>query len=284
MIIVGPSVKVNKQFTPDFRKKQALGTPDEYGNPFRIIRLRWNKSRLHKNTEYTKTRGFDDAVIARDPRDGGFRITYRSNGSVMWMREGGEGPYYGELAQTPRNMQKLASLYGDRLWTIVDADIEAMVKKMHEKLRESWSPEVKDINDKRIRGMHLAESERSEPQAVQMPSESEKTALEEEKRQVELRKQENEKRKAELDVKEKNIEEKQVGLIEDGVAAVAYTKDYLMGLKGIVEVRKICRQLGIKTSSTEKKDELVNKIIQKQIGDVEAVKEQMAGVLGGLDD
>ncbi len=284
MIVVHSSVKTNKQFTPDMRKQQALGTPDEYGNPFRIIKLRWNTSRLHKNTDYTKTKGFEDAIIKRDTRTGEFKIVYRY-GSIQWMQLGGEGPYYGELAQTPKNMEKLASMYGDRLWTIVDPDVEQIVKKMYEKRRESMTPEVQTINDKRIRYMHVAESEKGQEMqgAVQLPPEVEKASLSEERRLNAVEKQQLEAKKAALEQKEAEINKKAVDLVGEGQAPVQYTREYLTGLKGLQQLRKICREQKITTELTDKKDDLIEKIIQKQIGDFQQVKEKMDSLDGGLD-
>ncbi|MBE3122199.1 MAG: hypothetical protein IMZ58_08350 [Thermoplasmata archaeon] len=286
MIVVHSSVRTNKQFTPDFRKNQALGTIDEYGNPFRIIKLRWNRTRLHKNSDYTKTKGFEDAIIKRGTKDGGFNIVYRY-GSVQWMQLGGEGPFYGELAQTPKNMEKLASAYGDKLWSIVDPDIEQIVKKMYEGRRKSMSEDVRQINDSRIRLMHVSEAEKGDilKGAVQLPPDVEQASANEQRRLNEIEKQNIEKRKAILDLKEEEVNKKAVDLVGDGVAAVAYTKDYLTGLKGLQQLRKICRELKIKSELTDKKPDLVDKIMKKQVGEVEAAKEQMAGVIGGgLDD
>lgn len=286
MIIVSALIKTNKVITPEHRKQQAIGLIDEYGNPFRIISLRWNKSRLHKNTDYAKTRGFEDTIITKER--GEMAIKYRKNGSIAWMRYAGEGPYMGELAVTPKNLQKLASCYGDKLFTILDKDIDNIVKQMYEDKVKGMDALTKHFNDQRVRMMHTTQSEVNEmPKSgpVEIPVEAERVNLAEQNRLQQIEKQNLEKRKAALDAKEAEIDEKTVKLVGEGVPAVTYTKEYLAGLKGIHSARKICRELKVEFSQSDKKDDLINKIIARQTGEIKAVKEQMAGVIGGgLDD
>jgi hypothetical protein len=280
MIIV--KQKTSKVITAEHRKTAAIGTIDEYGNPFRIIKLRWNKSNLHKNSDYVKTRGFEDAIIGTD-HTGDTEIKYRQNGSVMWMRLGGEGPYFGEVAQTPKNMRLLASSFGDKLYTIVDPDINAIVRKMYEEKTRGMDDATKDLNQKKVRSMHTMSVERDDKTgaATQIPDSVEKAAVAEQNRQNLIEKQEIDKRKAELDEKEKALNEKVVDMVGQGVAAVAYTEDFLRGTKGIFKLRNICRELGIGYEHTDKRDDLIKKVLEKQIGDVKAVKADMSEVIGG---
>ena len=279
-------LKTSKVITAEHRKQQAIGIIDEYGNPFRIIKLRWNKNPMHKNVDYAKTRGFEDAIISKD-RMGEIAITYRRNGSVQWMRYGGEGPYMGEVAQTPRNMRLLGSTYGDKLFTILDADINQIVKKMYEDRQAKYDENTKKINEARIAGLHTRESEKGEKAIgpVELPIEAERISVSEQNRLNQIEKQNNEKRKAALDEKEDKLDKRIVDMVGQGVEVVSYTEDFLRSVKGLQKLRGICRELKVKWELTEKKDDLINKIIKTQNGNTQAVKKQMEEVLSkGLDE
>lgn len=285
MILV--KLKVNRTITSAYWKEQAIGTIDEYGNPFRIIRLRWNTNKLHLNAEYTKTRGFEDAVIGSDGRTGNIKITYRQNGSIMWERPaGGIGPFNGELAQTPFNMDKLAAHYGDKLWTILDADINEQVKAMYEERQKKTPKELQEFNQKRIGRMHTYSLERDDGKAPELPLDADKVTLQEQKRQNEVTRQDNAKRKAELDQREKDLDKRVIDMVGDGAAPVVYSEESLRAKEmKIFKVRKICTQLGVSWANEDKKDDLVKKILEKQAGNAQVVAEKMAGVIGdGLID
>ena len=282
MIII--KLKVSRNLTTDHWKQMAIGTIDEYGNPFRLIKLRWNKNPLHKNTEYAKTRGFEDTELSKDPRTGDIAVTYRNPGSVMWQRPaGGVGPFIGELAQTPKNLQRLAAMYGDRLWTIMDADVDKIVAKMYQERQTRMDDATKVADSKRIADMHTNELERSDKAGkgvIQIPEAIDKLSVTEQNRINMIQAQDNEKRAAALEIKESQLNERVVDMVGSGAAAVMYQKEALEKEK-IHKVRGICREIGIKWENTETKDVLVGKILLKQAGNIEKIKEQMAGVIGG---
>jgi len=274
-------LKVNRSITAESWKRDSLGVEDEYGNPFRIIRLRWNNTPMHRMAEYVKMRGFEDAVIGKNPRTGDISITYRKNGSITWMRNNGIGSFFGEVAQTPKNMNMLASHYGDRLFTIVDADIEAIVKKMHEERRKSASKEVNDFNDKRARMLHTNshEYDPNEKGAPELPLDVEKMSIAEQNRINAITKQELDQREAKLNKKEQAITEQSLSLIGEGVSPTAYSREYLEGLK-FYEIRKLCKEVGTSWGAEDKKPELIEKILNKQSG---KTSEEIPSQAGGLD-
>jgi hypothetical protein len=285
MIIV-KGLKVSRQISADEWKKRAIGTTDEYGNPFRIIKLRWNNNRMHRNADHAKTRGFEDAVIGRDRRNGDIEITYRQNGSVEWMRpSGGVGPFMGEVAETPRNMRLLTGMFGDKLFTIVDSDILQVVKKMYEDREAKMDPKVKEFNNKRIRSMHTMYVEAGEKaETTELPVEVEREEIKEGKSAVQRDKIENAKRKAELDKKEEEINKKVVELVGDGAVPSMYSRDFLQEQK-FYKLRGICREMKVSFAIDDKKVDLIKKVLEKQTGNSKEVKKQMAGVIGGgLDD
>jgi hypothetical protein len=285
MIIV-KGLKVSRQLPAEEWKKRAVegGTIDEYGNSFRIIKLRWNTTRLHRNADHAKTRGFEDAVIGKNRRTGDLEVTYRQNGSVEWMRpSGGVGAYMGEVAETPRNMRLLASMYSNKLFTIIDSDIAEIVKKMHEKRVEKSDEATKKLNERMHRNMHTMSVE-GEDTAVDIPVEAERAEIKEEKARVEKDRVDVAKRKAELDAREAKVTKKTVDMIGEGVEPTIYGEDFLKQQK-VYKLRGICREMKLKWSNDEKKDDLVKKILAKQAGDMEKVKKEMAGIIGGgLDE
>lgn len=282
MIIV--KLSVNKQLTEDYWKNIAQGTTDSYGNPFRIIRLRWMNSKLHKNAEYAKTRGFEDAVLSKNAVTGDIKITYRRNGSIVWLRPpGGVGPYIGEVAETPRNLRLLASHYGDKLWTIVDRDVDAIVHKMYETMRADMSQKQRDFNDKRIAKMHTMSVEESDSGSVNIPVDAERMSLQEDRRLLMQEKTAQDQRKAALDEKEKLLNKKAVSLVGEGVMPVFYSEEHLKSLK-IFDLRKVAKEIGVDYSSGDKSEGLIKKILDRQAGKKAEAQEKVTTVMAGLDD
>lgn len=264
MVIV--KLKVNTKLPASYWKKQAIGTIDQYGNPFRIITLKWNSNVLHKNTEYTKTRGFEDAVIDKNQSTGDFKITYRRNGSVMWQKpDGGVGAYVGEMPLTQYNIQKLASHYGDKLWFIVDPDIEAQVKIMYEKRINEMSKEAKKFNDTRVRMMHTSDVDPSVNSRFEIPVDENITT--EKHRTLSVKEIELAKKEAILAEKEKALAEKEKALVNAGSSLTAYGKSYLMS-QTIASLRKHCKELSIEFSMDDKRGDLVDMIMDKQSGGI----------------
>jgi hypothetical protein len=279
MVIV--KMKVNRQITAAHWVGMAVGVEDEYGNPFRVIKLRWNPNRMHKMTEYAKTRGFEDAIISKDPKTGGVKITYRTNGSIMWMRPMGIGFFMGEVAQTPKNMAKLASHYGDKLWTILDADIDVIVRKMYEERKKNQTKEMADYDMKRINRMHTATHEHKEnnTSAPELPLDIEKMDVHEKNRLNQIKQVELDKRNEALNMKEAALNKKAADMVGDGVAPVTYTMDYLTAQK-LFKLRKLCTEVKVKWENSDKKEDLIKRITEKQTGNAAAVQKQMDGVIG----
>ena len=266
MIII--KLKVNKQITADHWKQMAIGTPDEYGNPFRIAKLRWTKNPMHKMAEYTKTRGFEDAIISQDRRTGDISVSYRRSGSIMWTRPiGGVGPFMGEVPVTPKNLQRLAAMYGDKLWTIMDADIDKQVRAMYEKMRSEMTPEQIAFDDRRIRGMHRSslEKEDKEAKGPEIPLAAEKLSIAEQNRLNQLKAMDLAKREEALNMKEAALNSKVEEVIERGGSPVTYGREYLAARK-IHEIRKIAKEVGTTFEPNETKEAIITKIIQRQEG------------------
>jgi hypothetical protein len=264
MIIV--RLKVNTRTTAQYYKDKAIGTIDSYGNPFRIIKLKWNATYLHRNAEYAKTRGFEDAVIGRNEETGDYKITYRRNGSISWSRPDGHiGKFEGELAVTPHNINKLVSHYGDKLWFIEDADIDAKVKLMYEKRIAEMSKETKEFNSIRLQKMHTADTEYKRDAKLEIPVDP--SFDNEKQRKLTIKETDLDKRAAELAAKEKELAEKEKALVNAGAALSGYSKNYLMN-QTIAVLRRHCRELGADFEMSHKKGDLVEIILDKQSGGI----------------
>jgi hypothetical protein len=255
---------VKKGVTAEDYKKMSIGVEDEYGNPFRLIQLRWNRNSIHKMADYGKTRGFEDAVIRMVRGD--IVIKYRAQGSVMWMRpNGGFGPFMGEVPQTPKNMERLASCYGDKLFTIVDKDIEMVVAKMYEAKVENMTTKEKAANEKRIQQMHSVHIENTkdgEPTG-DVPSDVDKVSITDQNRINRIKEQELSQKEIELDRKEKELNDRLAKSAGAGYAASTYSKEYLSGMK-LFEVRRLMKEFGLKFSDKNTKEELIAMITDKQ--------------------
>lgn len=278
-------LKVNRHagITAQTWKDQAVGIIDEYGNPFRLIKLRWNLTQKHKMSDYGKTRGFEDAVLNKDSKTGGIKITYRRPGSIMWERLNGIGAFMGEVPETPTNMNLLASHYGDKLWTIIDRDIDEIVKKMYEVRRGKETPELKAFNDQRIAKLHTHHFDSGKDVKIpELSPEVSKKEIEERERINRIEESKLKQRKLALDAKEKEITEKNKGLIDEGYLPVVYQKEYLDSQK-LFALRKICKNVGVKWVETDKKDSLIQKIMDKQSGNISEVEAKTSAIMGSLD-
>lgn len=265
-MIILKKLKINKELNGEFWKKKAFGTKDQYGNPFRIITLHWLFTKMRPNAEYVKTRGFEDAVISKNDATGGFKITYRRNGSVMWLRApGGVGPFYGELAVTPYNLKKLASMYGDRLWTITDADIDQVVKALYQKRFAKMSDDVKKFNADRIAAMNSHRTATDVKLKDAPVSQTERELFDEEQRKLEVQKQELAKKTAEVTNQEKTILDNTIKGIESGVSPIAYTEEYVSKL-GFNDRKKVLKELGVKVPPSARSGDLLVMILAAQSG------------------
>lgn len=281
MIIV--KLRVTREMTAAHWKEVAKGVTDEYGNPFRIIKVRWNQSRMHRMSEYAKTRGFEDTVITKDRRTGDVAIQYRRKGSIMWQRPmGGVGSFIGEVAYTPFNLQKLISMHGDKLWTILDDDIRVIVEKGYAKRLTEMPVKVRDFNQTRIMSMHTMNVEKGDNVASDFDkqiNEVEKQSVTEQNRMNMIKAQELAVKEEALNMKENAIDNKIADMAIDGVAPVAYSEEYLVSKK-YLELRGICKTIGVKYTQDDKKDTLIAKIMEKQEGNKQAVEEKMASIVG----
>jgi hypothetical protein len=261
MIIVKNATRA---YNSDYWKKNATGELDVYGNPFQLIELRWNSNPLHQNSDYGKTRGFEDTIITVNPRTRNLAISYRKPGSVMWMRPGGAGAFVGEVAKTPYNMKKLASMYADKLWTIRDPVIDQEVRIMYEAMEKAWDEKTREFNIARIKSMHTHHLE-ALPSFGSDPKATAKEDLSEEKKILFKQRQEMEKMILELKEKEKQIAEKEKKLMVSGVSSTVYGREYLEKLS-LADLRKTAKVTGAKFKPINTREELVSIIMNKQDG------------------
>ena len=263
-MIIFKGIKVNRQLNSDFWKDKARGTIDPYGNPFRIIKLRWNRGEIRPNSEYAKTRGFEDAVISKSS-SGDFKIRYRRDGSVTWMRApGGIGPFIAELPLTPINIKVLTKAHGDKMWTIEDHDIRSVVEKLYAVVVEKMTPEESEFNKKRIEAMNTRNLSVN-PNSFERPTGSEKDSVEEERRQNEIRRQELDKREAELANREKQMTKSQVEDAGKDVSPINYSEEYVRN-SDYNQRRAIAKELGVMFDRKTKSEELYRRILDFQKG------------------
>jgi hypothetical protein len=243
----------------------SLGETDPYGNPFTIIELRYNKSRLRAQTDYSKTKGdIEDTIITANTRDGGVEIRYRQNGSIMWEQKDNIGPYTGKLARTPRNVAFLAEHYGDRLWQIrAPISVENEVKALWQKMRDGMTEDQREADDKRIAQLHTHYMAKpDEPMDAPVPD---KTVDMEEKRNQYLKQQELENRELEIAERERKLGIAEAAKIKAGAVLTRYTEKHLRGLK-IYELRKLARETKAGGKAADTIDVLVGKIMAVQEG------------------
>ena len=255
----------------------AVGVTDPYGNPFQLIELLWNKgNKLRRATEYMKTRGdIDDTIITADEVDGGVKISYRKNGSVMWIRKNGIGPYVGELARTPKNIQFLVTNYRDGDWTIkAPLSVENEVRALYEKWYEGLTDAQKDAEEKRIRlkNTHY-QARRDEP--IQ-PVVADKAIEAERAKSLAIREAQLNDRELELEAREKALLDADAGLIKEGGKVTTYSKRYLSGLRH-TEIKTIAKNLGIATKNTDKSETVINMIVESQKPPVSTDPEKVTG-------
>jgi len=253
---------------------EAIGTVDELGNPFSLITLRFIGGGIQKVTDNSKTRGFEDPIIKHDPKSGGFKITYRHKGSACWERPALGGAYRAQVPNTPYNLRVLARHYGEKRWLILEADVNAQVKAMWEKMREAMTPEERANDDQRVAGMHTARMDTLKKVPTEMPVEHERRALKEEQTALQ-------KREAVVRQEEAALEQKKQAGIEEAVKAVIedegpkqYTQEELEGLK-LYQLRKLCNELNVDHEGSDKIPTLVRKIIEHQNAKAPAMAEAL---------
>lgn len=276
-------VKAGTILTKEYWIAQAKGVQDEYGNPFRVITLRWNYTSIHKMAEFGKTVGFEDAIIGRASGTGGLKVRYRSPGSLTWNRPiGGVGDFQALCPVTPKNMKKLASCFPNKMWRIIDDDIRKIVESMWTEKWDAMDEKTKNFNEKWFKMMHTLETDRGKKGTAEAVNlEIEKKSIADENLEISRKKQEQDLREAKLNEKEKELVDQQVIAVKDGKEVFKISERSLRKMK-LHELKKVFRKLGIPDGDSKKTSdmpEMIATIIEKQGGDPEVKKEG-----SGLED
>jgi hypothetical protein len=273
MAIIVRLSRVSPKTPAPFWIEQAIaaGTKDEYGNVFRALKLFWKGDANHRMTPYVKTKGFQDAEISQDGQQ--FIVTYRHNGSLWWQQPvTGIGAFYAECPMTTYNIKKLASCYGDGLWTFSreDKDVEQVVKDMYEKRIVNLPEEMKKFNEARIKGMHTHVSDVNVQAAsiIAPDIEDQKKALDDQQTEILLEKERLRKKEVELAQREENADALIAGMADSGVSLTPYSEEFLKTQK-FHELKKLAKTIGVVIPVTAKKDEIIVKIRDFQAGKVE---------------
>lgn len=270
MAIIVRLSRVSPKNPAPFWVEQCINanTKDEYGNIFRVLTLYWKGDLNHRMTPYAKTKGFEDAEINQDGQQ--FLVTYRHNGSLWWQQPvTGIGPFFAECPLTTYNLKKLASCYGDGLWTFSreDKDIEQVVKDMYEKKIVNLPEEMRKFNEKRIKGMHTHVSDVN-IQSVQIVApdiDIKKKELDQQQEDIIIRQEELRKKEAELDQREANADALISGMAESGISLAPYSEEFLKSKK-FHELKAVAKSIGVKVPVTAKKDEIIVMITDFQAG------------------
>lgn len=269
MAIIVRINRVSPKQPAEFWVDQCIeaGTQDQYGQTFRVIKLFWVNSPNHKMAPYVHTKGFEDAEIYQN--NGSFAVNFRKNGSLTWQQSAtGIGPYFAECPVTPHNMRKLASHFGDRLWTFSknDKDIEGVVQKMYEKQYVNVIEAIKKFNEARIRGMHtnvhddvaLTKSGADNTAALESIKETERANT--------LKAEELSRKEMELKAEKEKIDNMKAALVDDDVAISQYSEGYLQSINKISQLRKLARVVGASWTNSMTMDTLRTLIMKKQTG------------------
>jgi len=245
-------------------KEMAIGEIDVNGHPFEIVKLRWNATR--KNAEHSNTKGFEDTIIDLNVSTGTLRISYRRPGSVSWMRPEGFGAFIGELGKTQYNMEKLASMYGDGLWKIMDGTTDAQAKAMYEKRLEDMTDKDREYNKKRIEMMYTtAHGGELLPPAAIAKSRDEQE-VNEKMKDIHKKEKELSARAEEIAKKEREILASDVQRIREGVPAVQFEMEAMKQMK-MHEIRQAYRTVcKVTCDLSATRDELINDIDLVQRG------------------
>lgn len=262
--------RVSPKTPASFWLEQCINanTKDEYGNIFRVITLYWKGDANHRMTPYAKTKGFEDAEINQDGQQ--FTVTYRHNGSLWWEQPvTGIGNFFAKCPLTTYNLKKLASCYGDGLWTFSkeDKDVEQIVKDMYEKKIVNLPEDMRKFNEARIKGMHthISDVNVQSVQIVAPDIDVKKKELDQQQEEIILEKERLRKKEAEIEQREANADALITGLAGDGVSLTPYSKEYLQGKK-FHELKALAKTIGVVIPVTAKKDEIITMITDFQAG------------------
>jgi len=282
----------NRKFTSEEILKRCIGMKDKYGNPFEIINLDWNPAKFCGHA--TKTKGdFDDVMLIRTKR--GTAITYRTPGSLEFLKDGFTGFYSAMVARTDKNLYILGSMYYDKLWTIREPHIDKIVKVIADKI---------DEGNKLVEQTHTVVVYEEQPNGTQKRVEKrvKETLYEVHKRRREghfkgprgagdisrplemnlHQEQMTDKKEAELNVKIMDIEKREA-LLKDREAALSipapiedninepvndlYTREDLLSKKFIPvsKLKKLAKdEFGIDNAHSLHRDVVVDKILETQ--------------------
>jgi len=216
----------------------ALGTTDNYGNPFVIIKLR-STGVLASNTT---THGYEDTVVSLNTRTGELQVKHRSPGRLRWIRQSWGGKAIALIGRTPKNLEILARSFYDGDFVIEDSHHREEVKAIADKLIASLTPDEKAAMDERIRkskigtyGQKIAKSSAGAQEEL----------VREKQRELSLREENLKKREAAVKTKEDGVKEKHIKNVKRDGTAVMVNLEALDNMK-IYELRQVVRALGEK--------------------------------------
>lgn len=257
IIVINPT----RRHKTDDLIQASIGMEDARGNPFQIVTLDWNQKR--PNAHNAKTRGFEDALITRLER--GLKIEYRLPGCAVWLLNDLTMTFHAKIPYTKHNMAILGSHFGDGLWTVRERMFRDQAKIIYDGIRDAMTPEQRAEDDKRVKGMHTSMFDKPED-APDLRDFS--GGGEQDKTQVLAERSELIKLQAKLDaqldqIKSERewIEGKVADLQRRGIMLSTHSEESL-GKMHIAEIRTLAKKSGIKWKSSDKKDELIAKILK----------------------
>ena len=231
---------------------------DSDGNPFEIITLTSTVARA----EGTSTIGFQDTFVVVEGNS--LTIEHRGEGRLQWMNPEFGGMPKAQIAKTKRNMDMLAGHYFDGLWTIDDRMIDAEAKAEADKMRAGMSEEVLEFEKNRISA--LKTSKNGGKLVGRKGTTIDDQVIENTKNTLENDKKELIKQGLGLESKKAEIEKSITQAVKDGDHLTKYGENELKGIQ-LFKLRSIARkQLGLTIIDTEKKPEVIAKILAAQNG------------------
>lgn len=260
-------LRVDQRRPMDFYVNAALGSTDEYGNPFEVITLIWNNTPLHHATGYHKVHGFQDAEIYRVRRTGELAVRYRKTGHARFLQEYGDsGPYIAKVPRTPQNLKRLASMYGNKLFRIRERHFDEEVKTLYEKKVANMDEDVKKFNEEHDRGLqtrYVGVSAAPTPQVL--PDRPENDELSREREALQLERIQLQKDRAEI--------ERLKGSLGTGEPKCNYSQEFLEK-QPISELRRIAKQSKATITREMNAGEVVGAILDTQ---ADNITEQVTG-------
>lgn len=252
----------SRKFTSEDLIAAAVGMTDARGNRFETITLDWNPRK--KNTDFAKTRGFEDAVIERTDR--GLTIDYRLPGCAVWRENELTGQYSAVIPFTRHNVAVLGSHYGEALWLIREPRYRKMAEAVYAKIRDGMTQQQRKEDDKRIKAQFTSMFDNPDqiPQFDQKskgPGDEQAAAGQMVELDKKMKKLEDMQEK--LDEERAYIDNKVEELAKKGVLLHTYSPEYLTKLN-ITQIRKLAKSVGFSPKPWMNKDSLMKAILQKQ--------------------